>query len=59
MSSNTVWTANWQIWRQLAVLGKTVNCSRLDSELFYVNSKLARPTYSSDPVKRSVARLKR
>ena len=22
-----VWTANWQIWRQLAVLGKTVNCS--------------------------------
>ena len=21
------WTANWQIWRQLAVLGKTVNCS--------------------------------
>ena len=23
-----VWTANWQMWRQLAVLGKTVNCSR-------------------------------
>ena len=26
-----VWTANWQIWRQLAVLGKTVNCSSSDS----------------------------
>ena len=23
-----VWTAYWQIWRQLAVLGKTVDCSR-------------------------------
>ena len=40
-----VWTANWQIWRQLAVLGKTVNCSSSASLLFYVNSKLARPTY--------------
>ena len=40
-----VLTANWQIWRQLAVLGKTVNCSGSASLLFYVNSKLARPTY--------------
>ena len=40
-----VWTANWQIWRQLAVLGKTVNCSGSASLLFYVNSKLARPIY--------------
>ena len=40
-----VLTANWQIWRQLAVLGKTVNCSGSASLLFYVNSKLARPIY--------------
>ena len=40
-----VWTANWQIWWQLSVLGKTVNCSGSASLLFYVNSKLARPTY--------------
>ena len=33
-----VWTANWQIWWQLAVLGKTVNCSGSASLLFYVNS---------------------
>ena len=40
-----VWTANCQIWWQLAVLGKTVNCFGSASLLFYVNSKLARPTY--------------
>ena len=33
-----VWTANWQIWWQLSVLGKTVSCSGSASLLFYVNS---------------------